>query len=125
VLSNAATFQIRNTPTYVIDLDPSSASSALITRFAASGHFQIAGQSASFDLANDALLAGDVTMVVAVPHDFESSLVRTASAPLQVSVNAEKGSAAGIVQSCSTAIVSAYVAELTISRIFEWLTSVG
>ena len=116
VLSNAATFQIRNTPTYVVDLDRSSASRALITRFAASGHFQIAGRSASLDLANDALLAGDVTMVLAVPHDFESSLVQTGSAPLQLSVNAEKGSAAGIVQSYATAIVSAYAAELGETR---------
>jgi ABC-type multidrug transport system permease subunit len=116
VLSNAATFQIRNTPTYVVDLDRSSASRALVTRFAASKHFQIAGRSASLDLANDALLRGDVTMVLTVPHDFESSLVRSGSAPLQLSVNAEKGSAAGIVQAYATAIVSAYAAELGETR---------
>jgi ABC-2 type transport system permease protein len=112
VLSNAATFQIRNTPTYVVDLDRSSASRGLVTRFAASGHFLIAGQSASLDLANDALLAGDVTMVLTIPRDFESSLVRTGAAPLQLSMNAEKGSAAGIVQAYATNIVSAYALEL-------------
>ena len=112
VLSNAATFQIRNTPTYVVDLDRSSASRGLVTRFAASGHFRVAAQSASLDLANDALLRGDVTMVLAIPRDFEVSLVRTAAAPVELSVNAEKGSAAGIVQAYATAIVSAYAAEL-------------
>jgi hypothetical protein len=93
VLSNAATFQIRNTPTYVVDLDRSSASRGLVTRFAASGHFRVAAQSASLDLANDALLRGDVTMVLTIPRDFEASLVRTAAAPVELSVNAEKGSA--------------------------------
>src|SRR5262249_55281356 len=33
VLSNAATFHIRNTPTYVVDLDRSTTSRGLITRF--------------------------------------------------------------------------------------------
>ncbi|HMF93755.1 MAG TPA: ABC transporter permease [Vicinamibacterales bacterium] len=112
VLSNAATFQIRNTPTYVVDLDRSTASRGLITRFAASGHFRVTGASPSLDLANDALLRGDVTMVLAIPQDFESSLVRTGVAPVQLSVNAEKGSAAGIVQSYASAIVSSYAAEL-------------
>ncbi len=32
ILSNAATFQIRNTPTYVVDLDRTSASRGLVTR---------------------------------------------------------------------------------------------
>jgi ABC-2 type transport system permease protein len=116
VLSNAATFQIRNTPTYVVDLDRSSASRGLVTRFAASGHFRIAAQSASLDLANDALLRGDVTMVLTIPRDFEVSLVRTAAAPVELSVNAEKGSAAGIVQSYASAIVSGYAAELSAVR---------
>jgi ABC-type multidrug transport system permease subunit len=112
VLSNAATFQIRNTPTYVVDLDRTSASRGLVTRFAASGHFEITGESASPDLANDALLRGDVTMVLAIPREFESSLVRTGVAQLQLSMNAEKGSAAGIVQAYATSIVSAYAVEL-------------
>ena len=112
VLSNAATFQIRNTPTYVVDLDRSSASRGLVTRFAASGHFRIVGDSASLDLANDALMRGEVTMVLAIPRDFEASLVRGGAAPVQLSVNAEKGSAAGIVQSYASAIVSSYAAEL-------------
>ena len=113
ILSNAATFQILNTSTYVVDLDRTSVSRGLITRFAASGHFQVTGQSASLDLANQALLRGDVTMVLTIPHDFERSLVREGAAPIELSVNAEKGSAAGIVQSYAASIVAAYAAELS------------
>jgi ABC-2 type transport system permease protein len=112
ILSNAATFQIRNTPTYVVDLDRTSASRGLVTRFAASGHFRVADQSASAELANEALLRGDVTMVLTIPHEFEASLVRTGRAAIQLSVNAEKGSAAGIVQSYAANIVAAYASEL-------------
>jgi ABC-2 type transport system permease protein len=113
ILSNAATFQILNTPTYVVDFDRTSASRGLVTRFAASGHFQVTGQSASLDLANEALLRGDVTMVLTIPRQFEASVVRTGVAPIELSVNAEKGSAAGIVQSYASSIVAAYASELS------------
>jgi ABC-2 type transport system permease protein len=112
VLSNAATFQIRNTPTYVVDFDRSTVSRGLVERFAASGHFRVDDQSASPDRANEALLRGDVTMVLTIPADFEKSLVRTGAAPIQLAVNAEKGSAAGIVQSYASNIVAAYANEL-------------
>jgi ABC-2 type transport system permease protein len=112
VLSNAATFRIAHTPTYVVDFDRTSASRGLVTRFAASGHFRVVGQSASPDLANESLLRGDVTMVLTIPNDFDASLVRAGAAPVQLAINAEKGSAAGIVQSYAARIVAAYAAEL-------------
>jgi ABC-2 type transport system permease protein len=112
ILSNAATFEIRDVPTYVVDLDRSTASRGLVDRFAASGNFDIVGDSTSLDLANDELLRGRVTLVVTVPHDFERSLMRDRAAPIQLAVNAEKGSAAGVVQSYALRILSAYSAEL-------------
>ncbi len=113
VLANAATFTIRNTPTYVVDLDRSSASRGLVNRVAASGHFEVHGASASLDLANDALLRGDVTMVLVIPRDFERRLERARSASIELSLNAEKGSAAGIVEAYAADIVSAYARELS------------
>jgi ABC-2 type transport system permease protein len=113
VLSNAATFEIRNTPTYIVDYDRTSTSRALVARFDASGHFRIVNQSASLDLANEELLRGDVTLVLTIPHDFESSIVRDRAATVQLSVNAEKGSAAGIVQSYAVQILNAYASDLT------------
>jgi ABC-type multidrug transport system permease subunit len=115
VLSNAATFQVNDTPTYIVDFDRSSLSRGLITRFRASGHFRVQEQSESPDLANEALLRGDVTLVLTIPHDFEVSIVRTGSAPIQLAVNAEKGSAAGIVQAYASSITASYAAELEAS----------
>ena len=113
LLSNAATFQIRNTPIHVVDLDRTSVSRGLINHLAASGHFQIVGTVPSLDRANDGLLAGTVTMVVVIPHDFEVSLTRTGVAPVELSVNAEKGSAAGIVQSYASRVLAEYAADLS------------
>src|SRR4051794_28577132 len=85
VLSNAATFEIRDTPTYIVDADVTSTSRGLVERFGGSGHFRIVGQSASLDAANEELLRGGVTLVLTIPHDFESSIVRTRRGDVQLS----------------------------------------
>ena len=113
ILSNAATFQIRNTPISIADFDRTSTSRGVVSHLAASGHFEIVNTVPSLDVANQALLNGTVTMVVAIPHDFETSLVRTGVAPVELSVNAEKGSAAGIVQGYAAQVLADYAAELT------------
>jgi ABC-2 type transport system permease protein len=113
VLANAATFEIRDTPIYVVDEDHSSVSRALVTRFAASGNFRIAGASPSPELANEHLLAGDVTMVLTIPREFERDLVRTRAGTVQLVVNAEKGMAAGIVQFYASRILTRYAGELS------------
>lgn len=112
VLSNAATFTIRETPAYVVDLDHTTTSRGLLNRLTASGRFRIAGASASAELANDALLRDQATLVVIIPKDFERSLVRDGNAGVLLSVNAEKGSAAGIVQSYASDIMADYSREL-------------
>ena len=112
VLANAATFVIRDTPMYVVDHDNSGTSRGLVRRFTASGHFEVSGASASLKKANEELLNGTVTMVLTIPREFEKSLVRTGTAPVQLVLNAEKGSAAGIVQSYASRIVAAYSAEI-------------
>ena len=112
VLANAATFTIRDTPAFVVDLDHSPASRGLVNRITSSGHFFLAGSSVSSEAANDALLAGDATLVVTIPADFESSLVKTGHGSVQLAVNGEKGSTAGIVQSYAANIIGAYAREL-------------
>jgi len=47
ILSNAATFQIRNTSIHVVDLDRTTTSRGLASHLAASGHFQIVGTAPS------------------------------------------------------------------------------
>ena len=116
ILANAATFQIRDTATYVIDQDRTSASRGLVTRLGASGHFRIVGASPSQRLANEELLAGTVTMVMTVPQGFERSLVRERAGRVQLVVNAEKGMAAGIVQFYAARIMSSFAAELNDSH---------
>ncbi|HEU4521648.1 MAG TPA: ABC transporter permease [Thermoanaerobaculia bacterium] len=113
ILANAATFVIRDTAAYVVDLDRTSTSRGLISRFAASGHFDVVEASVSLDRANEALLNGSATLVLTIPDEFERSLVRSRRAPVHLALNAEKGSAAGIVQSYAMQILADYSADVT------------
>jgi ABC-2 type transport system permease protein len=112
VLSNAATFEIRNTPIQIVDFDRSPASRGVVNRLAANGHFDIVDTTPSLDRVEERLLDGTITMAVVIPHDFEVSLVKSGMAPVELSVNAEKGSAAGIVQAYATRVLTDYAAEL-------------
>ena len=112
VLSNATTFVIRETPIWVVDRDQSTESRGLVDRLSASGYFRIEGASTSEDAANEAMLRGDATLVVSIPTDFARSIARTGVGAVHFDVNAEKGSAAGVVQSYAAQIVGAYAREL-------------
>jgi ABC-2 type transport system permease protein len=116
ILSCVATFAIRQSPVYVVDFDRTSTSRGLVSRLRASGLFDVVGESASPALADDAMLRGQVTLVVTIPHDFETSLTREGAAPLHLDVNSEKGSAAGVVQAYVAQILDAYSAELSGAR---------
>jgi ABC-2 type transport system permease protein len=112
VLANAATFTIRNTPAYIVDQDRTPVSRGLVSRVAASGHFEIVGISPRQGPADESLLQGGATLVMTIPRDFEASLMRTGQAAVQLTVNAEKGSTSGIVQSYASQILAAYSREL-------------
>jgi ABC-2 type transport system permease protein len=112
ILSNAATFEIRNTPIHVVDLDRSGASRGVVNRLAANGHFHIVDTTASTRRADERLVDGTATLAIVIPQDFETSLVRTGVGEVQLLVNAEKGSAAGIVQSYASQVLTGYAASL-------------
>jgi ABC-2 type transport system permease protein len=113
VLSNAATFEVREAGVYVVDLDRSAASRGLVERMTASGLFRVTGQSASMAHADDALLDRSATLILGLPAGLERDLVRNGHAPVQLILNAEDGAAAGIVRGHAIGILGAYAAELS------------
>src|SRR5579864_5611774 len=76
ILSSAATFEIRNTPIDIVDFDRSPASRGLVNHIAANGHFDVIGTTPSLDRADEDMLRGDITMMLVIPRDFESDLIR-------------------------------------------------
>lgn len=116
ILANAATFEIRNTPIHIVDHDRSAASRRVVSRLGASGHFDIVDTTPSLDRVDERMLDGSITMAVVIPRDFERSLVRTGAAQVELSVNGEKGSAAGIVQAYATRVLAEAGASLSPGR---------
>lgn len=112
ILSSAATFEIKSAQMYVVDLDHSQTSRALVDRLQAGGRFVIAGASPSMALANEAMLAREAGLIVNIPRDFERDLIRTRSAKMQLVLNAEDGAAAGVTQAYAAQIIRAYANEL-------------
>ena len=112
ILSSAATFEVKRADMYVVDRDHSASSRALIASLRASSRFEVAGASPSMALADDAMLARRVSMILSIPADFERDIVRARAAQVQLVLNAEDGAAAGVTASYATQIIGAYASGL-------------
>ena len=81
VLSNAATFTVREAHVAVIDQDRTATSRALVARLDGGGQFHVELVTASPAEAERAMLERSVSMIVHVPARFEQRLVRERTAP--------------------------------------------
>jgi ABC-2 type transport system permease protein len=112
VLSNAATFEVKLARLWVVDHDRTAVSRGVVDRLVASGRFATVGASASMAAADDAMLDRRTDVILVVPRGFERDLVRERRAPVQLVMNAEDGSAAGVTRSYANEVLAAYSAEL-------------
>jgi ABC-2 type transport system permease protein len=111
VLANAATFEVKRARLWVVDQDRSPASMALTERFLSTGRFVRAGSSTTATPGDDALMEGTADLVVVFPQGFDRDLMRERRATLQLLLNAENGSTAGVSQGYAQEIIGAYSAE--------------
>jgi ABC-2 type transport system permease protein len=112
VLSNAATFDVKQVRMLVVDQDRTTVSVGLVQRLRAGRQFEVVRYEPTDIGVEHALLDREVTAVLHIPRRFEEDLVRTGRAPVQLVLNAEEGATAGIVQSNANAILSGYAREL-------------
>ena len=112
VLSNAATFEVRSARVHLVDHDRTPTSRGLADRLVASGRFAIVERGHSTAAADEALLDRRVDLIVVVPPAFERDLVRHRRAPVQLVLNAEDGSAAGVTSGYANEVLARYAAEL-------------
>ncbi len=112
VLSNAATFEVRQSRLFVVDQDRSTMSRGAIDRLVASGRFERTAASVSIAAADAAMRERRVEMIVVIPEGFERGIVRDHRATVQLLLNAEDGSAAGVAQAYARQILARYAADL-------------
>lgn len=96
ILSNAATFDIKNIKFGYIDNDHSEMSRTLISKFQSSSYFNIVNQFTSKKRADLEMQKGTVDVILEIPNQFEQNLVKQKSGNLQVSINAIDGASAGV-----------------------------
>lgn len=96
ILSNAATFDIKNIQFSYIDHDHTSTSRALLEQFDASKYFDVVTDFPSENKAQSAMQNGDVDVILEIPIHFERNLVKEQYTTLGVTINAIDGAAAGV-----------------------------
>jgi ABC-2 type transport system permease protein len=118
ILVHAATFEMKNIKVSVIDLDMSSSSRKMVSKFQGSPFFLVKHTSFSEKEAQTEMKKGNVDLILQIPYGFERRLVKENSAKVQVVVNAINGASAGLINAYTTMIIFDFNRELLI----DWLT---
>ncbi|WP_417371900.1 ABC transporter permease [Gelidibacter japonicus] len=108
ILSNAATFEVKNIKFGYIDNDHSSTSRALIEKFNASTYFDVLTDFTSEANASSAMLEGEIDVVLEIPRHFARNLQKEKYVNLGVTINAIDGAAAGVENVYITQIIQSY-----------------
>ncbi len=96
ILSNAATYDIKDIRLSYVDQNRTSTSRALIKKFEASEYFEVIDRFPSHEKAYELMEKGTVDVILEIPFNFEDELARGNSTALGVYLNAIDGSKAGI-----------------------------
>lgn len=108
ILSNAASFEVRNIKFGFIDNDYSASSRELISKFNASSYFIVVNQFPSKKIANEQMELGNVDVILEIPNHFERDMVVGKTNTLSVSINAIDGASAGIENVYVNQIIQGY-----------------
>jgi len=96
ILSNAATFDVKNIKFSFVDNDKTAYSRALIEKFEASSYFNVEAEFPSYDKAQNAMQSGEVDVILDIPRYFERDIQKDKHVGLSLAINAIDGAAAGI-----------------------------
>lgn len=96
ILSNAASFEIKNIQFSYVDNNCSEASRELVSKFQASKYFNVIESFSSKKEADFQMQTGKVDVILEIPNHFERDLITENSTNLSVSINAIDGAAAGV-----------------------------
>ena len=115
ILSNAATFDIKNIKFSYIDNDHTSYSRNLISKFDASKYFHVITDFSNEKTANSAMLNGDIDVILEIPQHFERDLTKDKLTNLSVTINAIDGAAAGVESVYINQIIQSYNKQIKVN----------
>lgn len=108
ILSNAASFEVKNIKFSYVDNDHSAASRELISKFHSSDYFIIVANFPSKKEANLQMQKGKVDVILEIPNHFERNVLTEKKSTLSVSINAIDGAAAGVTNVYISQIIASY-----------------
>lgn len=108
ILSNAASFEVKNIQFSYVDNDHSIASRELISKFQASTYFKVIKSFDSKAQANQEMQKGNVDVILEIPNHFERDLIKEKKTSLSVSINAIDGASAGIENVYISQVITAF-----------------
>lgn len=114
VLSNAATYEIRNIKFNVIDFDNSSFSRELISKFTSSNYFILNKVSFSVSESEESFMKNEARLIINIPADFEKNYRKYGKSDIQFIINAEDGSAAGVVNNYAWNILKQFNSDINV-----------
>lgn len=106
ILSNAASFEVKNIKFCYIDSDHSAVSRELVGSFEASNYFNVVENFSSHKEATAAMQKGNIDVLLEIPNHFERDLLINKKTNLSVSINAIDGAAAGVANVYITQLIS-------------------
>jgi len=106
VFGYAASFEVRNVSTVVVDLDNSQQSRELVSRFTSSPYFKVKQQLGSAREAHDLIESGGATLALEIDSGFAQKLEKGITAPVQLIVDATNSNTA--------IIASGYVSQVAL-----------
>ena len=111
VLSFAATYELKEVDVALIDNDQSALSREVMSRFQATGYFNLELETFHYAEAMMAMDQGEVSLILEIPSGFQTRVREGRVADLQLVIDAVDGSTAGLIQSYSTSILKDLNAE--------------
>jgi len=114
ILSNAATYEIRNIRFNFIDFDNSSFSRELISKFTSSDYFILNEVSYSIRESEESFKRNEARLIIYIPKDFEKNYRKDGKSEIQFIINAEDGSAAGVVNNYAGNILRQFNSDILV-----------
>jgi len=112
ILSNAATFEVKDIKIGFLDRDQSEVSRELISKFEASHFFKVTQFFDTSKQAQEALEKGNVVVVMEIPDHFEKELINQNHINISIQIDAINGGAAGVTNGYINQIVKSFNQQL-------------
>jgi ABC-2 type transport system permease protein len=117
VFGYAATYEIHHVPTVVLDLDQSTESRELVSRFTSSPYFDVQRQLTGASQIRELIDEGKATVGLEIDAGFARKLTKGQTAPLQVIVDATNSNTALIASSYISQIALGFARDYQVDRI--------